>query len=248
MSDLGNLSQCMVDGDAAANGRAKLLRGKALAASMFLEVAVVTAVLLWPLATLGVLSPQLALTPVPLYHGERESRPLPHNHGVRQTSSRRHAVAPPLYQPPIIPVHIAAGAGPEPPGVEPHGDSYKSGSSPLFPGGGDNDRAAEIARLKPPSKPLKMSAGVMNAMLVRRVQPDYPRIAKIIGLSGTVLVRATIGTDGEVHEIEVLSGNPILAEAALSAVRQWRYRPTLLDGEAVEVETEITVNFVLGSY
>ena len=76
MSDLGNLSQCMVDGDAAANGRAKLLRGKALAASMFLEVAVVAAVLLWPLATLGVLSPQLALTPVPLYHGERESRPL----------------------------------------------------------------------------------------------------------------------------------------------------------------------------
>jgi protein TonB len=212
----------MVDSDDAANGRAKLLHGKALAASMFLEVAVVAAVLLWPLATLGVLSPQLALTPAP--------------------------VAPPLYQPPIIPVHIAAGAGPEPPGVEPHADSYESGSSPLFPGGGDNDRAVEIARLKPPSKPLKMSAGVMNAMLVRRVQPDYPRIAKIIGLSGTVLLRATIRTDGEVHEIEIVSGNPILAESALRAVRQWRYRPTLLDGEAVEVETEITVNFVLGRY
>ena len=88
----------------------------------------------------------------------------------------------------------------------------------------------------------------MNAMLVRRVQPDYPRIAKIIGLSGTVLLRATIRTDGEVHEIEIVSGNPILAEAALRAVRQWQYRPTLLDGEAVEVETEITVNFVLGRY
>ena len=127
MSDLGNLSQCMVDSDAAANGRAKLLRGKALAASMFLEVAVVAAVLLWPLATLGVLSPQLALTPVPPYHGERESRPLAHNHGVRQTSSRRHVVAPPLYQPPIIPPHIAEGADPEPPGVEPHGDSTRAG-------------------------------------------------------------------------------------------------------------------------
>jgi protein TonB len=238
----------MVDGDAVANGRAKLLRGKAVAASMFLEVAVVAAVLMWSLATLGVLPPQLALTPVPLYHGERDSRPLPHNHGARQISSRRHAVAPPLYQPPVIPPHIAEGADPEPPGVEPSGDRYTAGSSPLFPGGGESGRAVEIARPKPESKPRKISIGLRDALLVHRVQPDYPQIAKIMHLSGTVLLRATIGTDGEVHEIEIVSENPILAESALRAVRQWRYRPTLLDGEAVEVETEITVNFVLGSY
>jgi protein TonB len=59
------------------------------------------------------------------------------------------------------------------------------------------------------------------------------------------LRRAVIGTDGEVHSLEVLSGNPILAQAALAAVRQWRYRPTLLSGQPVEVETQITVNFVL---
>jgi protein TonB len=85
----------------------------------------------------------------------------------------------------------------------------------------------------------------MDGSLIHRVEPDYPRIAIITRLSGTVVLRATIGTDGEVHGIEVLSGNPILAEAARAAVRQWRYRPTLLDGQPVEVETQITVNFVL---
>ena len=85
----------------------------------------------------------------------------------------------------------------------------------------------------------------MDGSLIRRVEPDYPRIAIITRLSGTVVLRATIGTDGEVRGIEVLSGNPILAEAARAAVRQWRYRPTLLDGQPVEVETQITVNFVL---
>ena len=90
-----------------------------------------------------------------------------------------------------------------------------------------------------------VSLGVMDASLIHRVQPDYPPIAKLMRLSGTVVLRAVIGTDGEVRQIEVLSGNPILAEAARAAVRQWRYRPTLLDGQAVEVETQVTVNFVL---
>jgi periplasmic protein TonB len=248
MSDLGNLSQCMVDCDAAANGRARLLRGKALAASMFLEAVVVAGVLLWPLAMLGVLSPQLVLTPVPPYQGERNMRPLHPDRLGHQVSSRRPAVAPPLFQPPVIPHQIAEGADPTPPGGETFGDPNEPDSSLFITGGSPNGRPIEIARPNPPSKPVKMSAGVMNALLVRRVQPDYPEIAKAMRLSGTVLLRATIGTDGEVHSTQVLSGNPILADAALRAVRQWRYRPTLLDGEAVEVETEITVNFVLGSY
>jgi periplasmic protein TonB len=249
MSDLGNLSQCMVDSDAAANGRARRLRGKALAASMFLEAVVVAGVLLWPLATLGVLSPQLELTPVPPYRGERNPRPLQRDHGGRQISSRRQAPTSPLFQPPVIPHQIAEGADPTPPEFESNGAPDAPGSSPLVPGGSENGRTVvEIVRPNPPSRPLKLSAGVMNALLVRRVQPDYPPIAKVMRLSGTVLLRATIGTDGEVHATHVLSGNPILVDAALRAVRQWRYRPTLLDGEPVEVETEITVNFVLGSY
>jgi periplasmic protein TonB len=119
------------------------------------------------------------------------------------------------------------------------------GSGPTIPGASPDGHPIEIARPKPESKPRKISIGVMDGSLVNRVEPDYPRIAIITRLSETVLLRATIGTDGDVHGIEALSGNPILAEAARAAVRQWRYRPTLLDGQPVEVETQITVNFVL---
>lgn len=83
-------------------------------------------------------------------------------------------------------------------------------------------------------------------MLIHRIEPQYPAIARIARVSGSVELRAIIGRDGSVSSIEVLSGNPLLARAAAEAVRQWRYRPTILDGEAVEVETRITVNFVLG--
>jgi TonB family protein len=64
-------------------------------------------------------------------------------------------------------------------------------------------------------------------------------------IAGAVRLQAIIGTDGRVRDVEVLSGNPILAQAALVAVREWRYRPTELNHEIVEVETEITVNFIL---
>jgi len=87
----------------------------------------------------------------------------------------------------------------------------------------------------------------MEAALIRLVQPEYPRAARNIHLGGDVVLHAIIGSDGSVRELQVMSGNPILAQAALAAVRQWRYRPTMLSGEPVEVDTTITVHFVLGS-
>ncbi len=246
MDDFGNFSQCMVDGDSAANGRARRLRGKALVASLSLEAVVIAAVLLWPLVTLGVLPPQLLLTPVRPYHGEQNPRPIAHHQIGRSVPIRRNITDRPVLQPPVIPPHVVTTADPEAPGIDRYGDlSAQTGSSTWIVGGGDNGPTIEVARPEPARKPRMVSLGVMDASLIRRVQPEYPPIAKAIHLSGSVLLRAVIGTDGEVHEIEVLSGNPILAEAARAAVRQWRYRPTMLNGQAVEVETQITVNFVL---
>lgn len=85
----------------------------------------------------------------------------------------------------------------------------------------------------------------MQALLIHRVQPEYPSIALGMHLSGAVRLHAVIGTDGSVREIEVVNGNPIFIPSALAAIRQWRYQPTRLSGEAVEVETYITVEFVL---
>lgn len=90
-----------------------------------------------------------------------------------------------------------------------------------------------------------MSEGVMEAALLNKVQPQYPPPARLMHIAGAVRLQAIIGKDGRVRDVQVLSGHPLLVQAALAAVREWRYRPTELNHESVEVETEITVNFVL---
>jgi protein TonB len=80
---------------------------------------------------------------------------------------------------------------------------------------------------------------------MNRVQPQYPPLARQARVSGTVKLHAIIAKDGTVQELQVISGHPLLIQAALDAVRQWRYRPTLLNSEPVEVDTTIDVIFTL---
>ena len=86
----------------------------------------------------------------------------------------------------------------------------------------------------------------MEGNLIYRIQPDYPALARQVRIQGLVVLRAMISRDGTIENLQVLSGHPMLVRAALDAVRQWRYRPYVLNGEPVEVETEVKVNFVLG--
>jgi len=83
-------------------------------------------------------------------------------------------------------------------------------------------------------------------MLVHQVKPLYPPIAMQARIQGTVVLQAVIGKDGTVQDLHLISGHPMLAPAAIEAVRQWRYRPYLLNDEPVEVDTQINVNFTLG--
>lgn len=101
-----------------------------------------------------------------------------------------------------------------------------------------------IPVVQPPSheRPFPVSH-LSEAQLVHRVEPVYPRMAVLAGLQGEVRLHAIIAKDGTIQSLSVTSGHPILAQAALEAVQQWRYRPYLLNGKAVEVETFITVNF-----
>jgi periplasmic protein TonB len=82
-----------------------------------------------------------------------------------------------------------------------------------------------------------------EAQLINRVDPVYPRPAVLAGIQGQVKLHAIIARNGRIESLELISGHPMLVQAALEAVRQWRYRPYYLNGEAVEVETFITVNF-----
>ena len=92
---------------------------------------------------------------------------------------------------------------------------------------------------------IRVSAGVQQGNLVNRVNPVYPPIAKAARISGTVVLQAEISKQGTIENLHVLSGHPMLVQSALDAVKQWRYKPYMLNGEPVPVETTITVNFTL---
>jgi len=108
-----------------------------------------------------------------------------------------------------------------------------------------NDIVRPVARPTPTPAPIPVSSGVQEAKLIHRVTPAYPPIAIRMRLSGSVHMAAIIGADGRIRELQVLSGPPILTQAAVSAVREWVYSPTMLSGAPVEVMTDITVTFEL---
>ncbi len=95
-----------------------------------------------------------------------------------------------------------------------------------------------------PAKKAAITGGVVQpAQLLRRVSPDFPKLARDAGASGTVELVATIGTDGHVRNVRALSGNPLLRGSAIAAVKQWVYKPTILNGQAVESETRVMLDF-----
>lgn len=253
MRERDGFSQCLVDGDEQSVDRARWIRQKALLVSIIFEAALVAALLLWPLITQGLPPQQFLITPAPPYHGG----PSPSSGGSHSSSPRlptktSTAQYPAMSQPTHFPEHAQASSSDDAPAI---GAGLGSGNVPgsgaddggeNFPGGSDSgERLLPLPSKPKPEKPRPMSEGVMEAALLNKVQPLYPVAARLMHIAGTVRLRAIIGTDGRVRDVEVLSGNPILAQAALAAVHEWRYRPTELNHEIVEVETEITVNFIL---
>lgn len=97
----------------------------------------------------------------------------------------------------------------------------------------------------PSPRRVSISAGVAQGMLISKTSPVYPVDAKSAGVSGTVVLSAIIGRDGIVKDLQVVSGPDLLQQAALDAVKQWRYRPYLLNGDPVEVRTTINIIFTL---
>lgn len=92
---------------------------------------------------------------------------------------------------------------------------------------------------------VRVSQGVSTGLLVRKVNPTYPPLARQARIQGTVVLHAVISKDGSIENLQLVSGHPMLAPAAIEAVKQWKYKPYLLNGEPVEVDTEVQVNFTL---
>ncbi|MFZ0864958.1 MAG: energy transducer TonB [Candidatus Sulfotelmatobacter sp.] len=123
-----------------------------------------------------------------------------------------------------------------------------------MPGGIPPDEQGGIAPSNPgdanhPAVPqrVRVSQGVMAGLVVTKVPPEYPPDAKDHGIQGTVVMRVNVDKEGNVSNIQLISGHPLLAPAAIDAVKQWKYKPYLLNGMPVEIETQIQVNFTLAN-
>ena len=255
MSDLGSLSQCMLESDAEGLSASRVLRRKALTLSVIFEAAMLSLLIVGPLLFPGVLPNVLSRTPAPPYHrGLADVFAVSAPRGPSAPNNTPHPVMNLLLQQPAqIPTRVFDGpipdaGAPSGPTSNEVGVPFGDPNGPVGYGPSGNQLPPE---LKPPAenptKPVKVSQGVMEAALINHVQPIYPAPAHMMRVSGDVILHAIIGRDGSVRELQVLSGNPLLVESACTAVRRWRYRPTMLSGEPVEVDTTITVHFILGS-
>ena len=106
-------------------------------------------------------------------------------------------------------------------------------------------RTTVVPTLHPPT--VYRISHLDEGQIIRRVQPTYPAMARTVRVQGPVTLEALIGRDGRIEQLKAVSGHPLLITAAMDAVQQWRYRPYLLNGSPVEVQTTITVNFYLNS-
>jgi periplasmic protein TonB len=155
-----------------------------------------------------------------------------------------------LMSPPAIPatVTILTETTPAPPMIDPSAAGVRHGIGDAHGRGTvlDSVLGSELA-LPPPPPAIHHPAvsRMMEGNLIHRVQPDYPVLARQVRVQGQVVLRAMISREGAIENLQVVSGHPMLIPAAVAAVRQWRYRPYVLNGEPVEVETEVKVNFVL---
>jgi len=254
MSELGSLSNCLMDSDRSVRTRARRIRFNALVISLLLEAALIATMLLWPLVTPGVIHRDIVWIPRPPYRGGGGTKPHTGRNQHPTGATHHRPVGAFVYFPPQTPSRPStSGGSADQTDIEPTqvctGSCIGLGDGPgtIIPGGkGDMPRFPDATH--PPAhieRPVSRSQGVMEASLIHRVQPAYPAIARFNHISGSVVLHAIIGTDGTIQQLQVESGNAILAAAAVAAVGEWRYRPTLLSGNPVEVDTYITVNFVL---
>lgn len=168
-----------------------------------------------------------------------------------------------LMAPKAIPKEIAKIQEEEMPPPSAGGAGVVGGVPGGVPGGGPGGviggiiSSAPVAPPPPPPPPkveapkkvevqrIRVGGNVQQANLIKRITPTYPPLAKQARIQGTVKFTAIIGTDGTIRNLQLVTGHPLLVPAAQDAVRQWVYRPTLLNGEPVEVITQIDVNFTL---
>lgn len=240
--NLGSLQSCLVEGDPEQRARERRVRRKALISSVLLQASALATLVLVPLFAKPERLVREITTPIPPYRqvGGRRTEPASHPRPDfrRPCVTCFHSLPPnldsvsrPNVAPPAEPLGNSAG------------DGFVAvpcagvGCINIQTRGPERPAVQEVQHEKPKIVHTQISA----AMLTHRVEPVYPTLARQLGRAGRVELRAVIATDGTIQSLQVVSGDPLFYQSAMDAVRQWRYRATVLNGEAVEVDTFITV-------
>jgi periplasmic protein TonB len=199
------------------------------------------------LSTVGV-PPARTTVSTPISLGRPDPGPAPQPHGRQNTGVQIVPFTGRIVAPGRIPTTIPnnddgaqVGSVGDP---SPVGDYVGSGPGLPIPFTGGTHPVMPVAAA-PTVRPFRTSS-MLQGSLIHRVDPTYPPMARAARIQGTVVLAAVIAKDGTMENLRLISGHPLLVHAAIDAVSQWRYKPYILNDEAIEVETQITVNFVLG--
>src|SRR5438309_8122633 len=234
-------------------GRLKTKRGATTLVSFILQVGLVGLLVLVPLIFTEALPKQQLMTflvaPPPPPPPPPPAAPMPKVVKVVQTDIVNGQLRTPTKIPQKVqmikeeeappPVMAATGVVGGVPGGVPGGSM--GGVLGSIAGAGSNVAMPKVAT---PQR-VRVSSGVSQGLLVRRVNPTYPPLARQARIQGTVILQAQISKTGDIENLQLVSGHPMLAPAAIEAVKQWKYKPYLLNGEPVEVDTQVQVNFTL---
>jgi periplasmic protein TonB len=244
-NEFGSLQGCFVEGTPEQRARQRSIRRRALIISIATQAAILTAIILVPLFGKPERVALANVMPIPPYfHNSAPERPKT---TTQQTGQRKHDPFTTVFS---QPTHIpsAIDERPDPGSQDP--PEIPSGSGPDTPCPGcipidDNRRQPPPpdVRQQPPHRVVMTH--LESAMLTHRVEPSYPALARQTHREGQVVLHAIISTDGSIQSLQVVSGDPLFLRSAQDAVTQWHYRPTILNGQPVEIDTYITVIYTL---
>jgi TonB family protein len=242
-STLGSLKNCLVEGDLDQQRNAGRVKRRAVLVSIVLQILVVAALVVFPIFSKGerITFERTPLPPYPRRGSPDRPRPEAHPNAPRPC----HFCAPSSPSHPIV-THDPSRSGNDPregdpPDVPGDPNGFPDGN-PFAPASNGQIIHEHVEE----RKTQRIFKGhIEPALLVTRAEPIYPRLAITLHHETRVELHAIISTDGSVKSLEVLSGDPLFYNSALEAVHQWRYRPTYLNGQPVEVDTHITVIYIL---
>jgi protein TonB len=239
----GSFSGCLVEGDAEENARERKIKRRAVGISVVVQSAALAVFVIAPLFAKPAELTGKIVVPIPPYRNS----PAPRQ--STQPSTGRTIVRCVYCAPTSIPSRVPTLQRDDPPGPPEIPGSITNSTGNGDPHGliGIVDSRPQRPQVEgvPREKKRIHESHIDPALLTRRIEPVFPALARQIRRSGKVELHALIGTDGSVQALDVVSGDPLFVSSALEAVRQWHYRPTYLNGNAVEVDTYITVIYTL---